>query len=264
MALSEYGRDLTAVASSADPVIGRDAETDRVVSILCRRTKNNAVLVGAPGVGKTAVVEGLAQRIVACTVPPELHGVRVVEVDLGAMVAGTTLRGMFEERLKDVIREAEEAEGKVILFIDEVHMLVGAGQGSGSMDGANLLKPALARGRVRCVGATTFDEYRKHIEKDAALERRFLMVQVEEPSVPETIAILKGLRQRYEEHHGLKIQDDAIVAATELAGRYITGEESSTYISLHCLSWVGRNNGPHLSFGILSACNLCYLLHGGV
>ncbi|KAK1661074.1 hypothetical protein QYE76_049233 [Lolium multiflorum] len=225
MALSEYGRDLTAVASSADLVIGRDAEIDRVVCILCRRTKNNAVLVGAPGVGKTAVVEGLAQRIVAGTVPPELHGVRVVEVDLGAMVAGTTLRGMFEERLKDVIKEAEEAEGKVILFIDEVHMLVGAGQGSGSMDAANLLKPALARGRVRCVGATTFEEYRKHIEKDAALERRFLMVQVEEPSVPETIAILKGLRQRYEEHHGLKIQDDAIVAATELAGRYITGRQ---------------------------------------
>ncbi|CAM0878230.1 unnamed protein product [Alopecurus aequalis] len=225
MALSTYGRDMTAVAGNTDPVIGRDAEIDRVVCILCRRSKNNAVLVGAPGVGKTAVAEGLAQRIAAGTVPPELHGARLVEVDLGAMVAGTLYCGMFEERLKGVIKEAEEADGKVILFIDEVHMLVGAGRGSGSMDGANLLKPALARGRVRCVGATTFDEYRKHVEKDPALERRFLPVHVQEPTVQETVAILQGLRQRYEEHHGLKIQDDVILAATQLAARYITGRQ---------------------------------------
>jgi ATP-dependent Clp protease ATP-binding subunit ClpA len=227
MALSKYGRDLTAAAGDADPVIGRDAEIDRVVCILCRRTKNNAVLVGAPGVGKTAIAEGLAQRIAAGTVPPELRSARVVELDLAALVAGTKMVGTFEERMKGVITEAEDADGgKVILFIDEMHMLVGAGRCNNSMDAANLLKPALARGRVSCVGATTFDEYRKHIEKDPALERRFQKVHVEEPSVQATIAILRGLRQRYEEHHGLKIQDDAIVAATELAGRYITGEES--------------------------------------
>ncbi|KAK1670629.1 hypothetical protein QYE76_058788 [Lolium multiflorum] len=223
MALRKYGRDLTAAAGDADPVIGRDDEIDRVVCILCRRTKNNAVLVGAPGVGKTAIAEGLAQRIAAGTVPPELLEARVVELDLCAIVAGTQYMGTFETRMKEVITEAEDADGKVILFIDEMHMLVGAGECNGSMDAANLLKPALARGRVSCVGATTFDEYRMHIEKDPALERRFQKVLVQEPSVEATIAILRGLRQRYEEHHGLRIRDAAIVAATELAGRYITG-----------------------------------------
>jgi ATP-dependent Clp protease ATP-binding subunit ClpA len=219
---------MTAAVGNTDPVIGRDDEIDRIVCILCRRTKNSAVLVGAPGVGKTAIAEGLAQRIAAGTVPAALAGARLVEVDLGAMVAGTQYRGMFEERLKNVIKEAEDANSnKVILFIDEVHMLVGAGKcGGGSMDGANLLKPALARGRIRCVGATTFDEYRKYIEKDAALERRFQMVHVEEPSAEATIAILQGLKRRYEEHHGLRIQDAALVAAAQLAGRYITGKES--------------------------------------
>ncbi|XP_047056063.1 chaperone protein ClpB1-like [Lolium rigidum] len=223
MALRKYGRDLTAAAGDADPVIGRDDEIDRVVCILCRRTKNNAVLVGAPGVGKTAIAEGLAQRIAAGTVPPELLEARVVELDLCAIVAGTQYMGTFETRMKEVITEAEDADGKVILFIDEMHMLVGAGECNGSMDAANLLKPALARGRVSCVGATTFDEYRMHIEKDPALERRFQKVLVQEPSVEATIAILRGLKQRYEEHHGLRIRDAAIVAATELAGRYITG-----------------------------------------
>lgn len=225
-ALRAYGRDMTAAVGNTDPVIGRDDEIDRIVCILCRRTKNSAVLVGAPGVGKTAIAEGLAQRIAAGTVPAALAGARLVEVDLGAMVAGTQYRGMFEERLKNVIKEAEDANSKVILFIDEVHMLVGAGKcGGGSMDGANLLKPALARGRIRCVGATTFDEYRKYIEKDAALERRFQMVQVEEPSTQATIAILQGLKGRYEEHHGLRILDAALVAAAQLAGRYITGRQ---------------------------------------
>ncbi|KAG8070925.1 hypothetical protein GUJ93_ZPchr0006g43053 [Zizania palustris] len=225
-ALRTYGRDLTAAAGNADPVIGRDDVVDRVVCVLCRRTKNSAVLVGAPGVGKTAIAEGLAQRIAAGTVPTALLGVRVVEVDLGAMVAGARYRGMFEERIKKVIQEAEAAAGNVILFIDEMHMLVGAGScKGGSMDGANLLKPALARGRIRCVGATTFDEYRKHIEKDAAFERRFQKVHVEEPSTQATIAILQGLKQRYEEHHGLKIQDAAVVAAAQLAGRYITDRQ---------------------------------------
>ncbi|KAL5213427.1 hypothetical protein ABZP36_024274 [Zizania latifolia] len=216
IALRTYGRDMTAAAGNADLVIGRDDEVDRVVCVLCRRTKNSAVLVGAPGVGKTAIAEGLAQRIAAGTVPAALIGVRVVEVDLGAMVAGARYRGMFEERIKKVIQEVEAAAGKVILFIDEMHMLLGAGScKGGSMDGANLLKPALARGRIRCVGATTFDEYRKHIEK----------VHVEEPSTQATIAILQGLKQRYEEHHGLKIQDVAVVAAAQLAGRYITGRQ---------------------------------------
>jgi ATP-dependent Clp protease ATP-binding subunit ClpA len=226
-ALQAYGRDMTAAAGKTDPVIGRDDEVDRLVCILCRRTKNSAVLVGAPGVGKTAIAEGLAQRIAAGNVPAALAGACIVEVDLGAMVAGTQYRGMFEERLKNMIKEAEDADSKVILFIDEVHMLVGAGKcAGGSMDGANLLKPALARGRVRCVGATTFDEYCKYIEKDAALERRFQMVHVEEPSTEATIAILQGLKRRYEEHHGLRIEDAALVAAAQLAGRYITGEGS--------------------------------------
>ncbi|EAZ23337.1 chaperone protein ClpB1 [Oryza sativa Japonica Group] len=225
-ALRTYGRDMTGSAAAADPVIGRDDEVDRVVCILCRRTKNSAVLVGAPGVGKTAIAEGLARRVAAGDVPAALAGARVVELDVGSLVAGTQYRGMFEERVKKVIQEAEGAAGKVILFIDEMHMLLGAGAcKGGSMDGANLLKPALARGRIRCVGATTFDEYRKHIERDAAFERRFQKVIVEEPTTQATIAILQGLKQRYEEHHGLKIQDAAIVAAAQLADRYITGRQ---------------------------------------
>ncbi|CAN6244583.1 unnamed protein product [Urochloa humidicola] len=223
-ALEEYGRDMTAAAASGDPVIGRDTEIDRVVCTLCRRTKNSAVLVGEPGVGKTAIAEGLAQRIAAGDVPAAISGARVVEIDIGAILAGTRYRGMLEERMKGVIQEAEDAAGgKVILFIDEMHMLLGAGRVEGSnVDAANLLKPALARGRIRCVGATTFDEYRKYIEKDAAFERRLQKVLVEEPSPKATIGILRGLKQRYEEHHGLRILDDAIVAAAKLAGRYIT------------------------------------------
>ncbi|CAL5021612.1 unnamed protein product [Urochloa decumbens] len=222
-ALEKYGRDMTAAAADADPVIGRDDEIDRVVCTLCRRTKNSAVLVGEPGVGKTAIAEGLAQRIAAGAVPAAIAGARVVELDIGAMLAGTMSRGMFEERVKGVIREAEDAGGKVILFIDEMHMLLGAGRAEGgNMDAANMLKPALARGRIRCVGATTFDEYRKYIEKDAAFERRLQKVHVEEPSANATIGILRGLKQRYEDHHGLRILDDAIVAAANLAGRYIT------------------------------------------
>ncbi|CAL4887505.1 unnamed protein product [Urochloa decumbens] len=214
---------MTAAAANADPVIGRDDEIDRVVCTLCRRTKNSAVLLGEPGVGKTAIAKGLAQRIAAGAVPEAIAGARVVEIDIGAMLAGTMYRGMFEERVKGVIREAEDAGGKVILFIDEMHMLLGAGRvEGGNMDAANMLKPALARGRIRCIGATTFDEYRKYIEKDAAFERRLQKVHVEEPSANATIGILRGLKQRYEDHHGLRILDDAIVAAANLAGRYIT------------------------------------------
>jgi ATP-dependent Clp protease ATP-binding subunit ClpA len=241
---------MTAEAGKMDPVIGRDDEIDRVVCILCRRTKNSAMLVGAPGVGKTAIAEGLAQRIAAGAVPAPLVGARVVEVDLGAMVAGTQYRGMFEERMKKVIQQAEAANGKVVLFIDEVHMLLGAGQTKGgSMDGANLLKPALARGRIRCIGATTFDEHRKYVEKDAAFERRFQKVHVQEPSVLATIDILQGLKKKYEEHHGAAIQDAAIVAAAQLANRYITGILSSTT----CF--------PTTEFGILliRKQNLAYL-----
>ncbi|CAL4968978.1 unnamed protein product [Urochloa decumbens] len=225
--LDAYGRDMTAAAGTMDPVIGRDGEIGRVVCTLCRRTKNNAVLVGAPGVGKTAIAEGLAQRIAAGAVPEPLAGARVVELDVGALVAGTRLRGMFEERVGQVIREAEDAGGKVILFIDEMHMLVGAGgpAAAGKADAANLLKPALARGRIRCVGATTLDEYRKYIEKDAALERRFQKVLVEEPSTDATVHILQGLRRRYEAHHGLKILDATIIAVTQLAARYITDRQ---------------------------------------
>ncbi|RLM78376.1 hypothetical protein C2845_PM12G16880 [Panicum miliaceum] len=224
-ALDMYGRDMIAAARNTDPVIGREGEIDRVVCTLCRRTKNNAVLVGAPGVGKTAIAEGLAQRVAAGAVPGPLHGARVVEVDVGALVAGTTLRGMLEDRINQVIKEAEDdAGGKVILFIDEIHMLVGSGGAAGGkVDAANLLKPALARGRIRCVGATTLDKYRKYIEKDAALERRFKKVHVEEPSTEATVHILQRLRRRYEAHHGLKILDSTIIAVTQLAARYITG-----------------------------------------
>ncbi|KAM3213888.1 hypothetical protein ACQJBY_066367 [Aegilops geniculata] len=224
--LRSYGRDMTGSKQAANPVVGRDSEIDRVVSILCRKTKNCAALVGAAGVGKTAIAEGLAQRIAAGKVPAALAGARVVEVDLAAMVSGTLFRGMFEERIKSVIKQAEDSGGKIVLFIDEMHMLLGAGDGMGGcQDAANMLKPALARGRIRCVGATTFDDYRKYIEKDAALERRFQKVHVEEPSMQATIAMLRALKQQYEQHHGLEIQDAALVAAAQLAGRYITGRQ---------------------------------------
>ncbi|KAF7106009.1 hypothetical protein CFC21_106774 [Triticum aestivum] len=224
--LDATGSLRTLDAATTDPVIGRDDEIDRLVCILCRRTKNCAALVGAAGVGKTAIVEGLAQRIAAGNVPDTLVGTHIVEVDMGAMMAGTHWRGMFEQRIKDAIKEAEEAEGKIILFIDEMHMVVGAGGDKGGpIDAANILKPALARGRIRCVGATTSEEYKKYVQTDAALERRFQKVVVEEPTVHATIAILQGLKHRYQEHHGLKIQDDAIVAAAHLAARYITGRK---------------------------------------
>jgi ATP-dependent Clp protease ATP-binding subunit ClpA len=223
--LQTFGRDMTATAGDADPVVGRDDEIDRVVRILCRRTKNCAALVGAPGVGKTAIAEGLAQRIAAGTVPAPLLGARLVELDVAGMVSGTVWRGMFEERMKSVIEQAEAADGNVILFIDEMHMLIGAGDWQGRHDAANMLKPALARGRIRCLGATTVDEYRKHVEKDPALERRFHKVRVDEPNEQATIGILRGLKKGFQDHHGMEIQDAAIVAAAELAGRYVTSRQ---------------------------------------
>src|SRR6202521_2742381 len=223
-ALEKYARDLTELArrSKLDPVIGRDEEIRRVMQILARRTKNNPVLIGEPGVGKTAIVEGLAQRIVSGDVPEPLRQKRVIALDMGALVAGSKFRGEFEERLQAVMEEIRRAQGEIILFIDELHTVVGAGAAEGAIDASNMMKPALARGELQCVGATTLDEYRQHIEKDAALERRFQPVLVGEPSVAETIEMLRGLRDKYEAHHKIKIADDALVAAAELSDRYVS------------------------------------------
>ena len=223
-ALERYGRDLTQMAAQnkLDPVIGRDEEIRRVIQVLSRRTKNNPVLIGEPGVGKTAIAEGLAQRIMRGDVPEGLKNKKVVSLDMGALIAGAKFRGEFEERLKAVLKEVQSAQGEIILFIDELHTVVGAGKAEGAMDAGNLLKPMLARGELHCIGATTLDEYRKHIEKDAALERRFQPVLVDQPSVEDTISILRGLRERYEVHHGVRIKDAALVAAAVLSNRYIS------------------------------------------
>jgi ATP-dependent Clp protease ATP-binding subunit ClpB len=223
-AIAKYSKDLTDLArrGKLDPVIGRDEEIRRVVQVLSRRTKNNPVLIGDPGVGKTAIVEGLALRIIAGDVPETLRDKRLISIDISSMLAGAKYRGEFEERLKAVLKEIEQSEGKIITFIDEMHTLVGAGAAEGAIDASNMLKPALARGELRCVGATTVNEYRKYIEKDPALERRFQPVVVKEPSIEDTISILRGLKERYEVHHGVKIKDSALIAATVLSNRYIT------------------------------------------
>jgi ATP-dependent Clp protease ATP-binding subunit ClpB len=223
-ALEKYGRDITKSASQGklDPVIGRDDEIRRVIQVLSRRTKNNPVLIGEPGVGKTAIVEGLAQRIIRNDVPDGIKDKKVVSLDMGALIAGAKYRGEFEERLKAVLKEVQQSDGQIILFIDELHTVVGAGKAEGAMDAGNLLKPMLARGELHCIGATTLDEYRKHIEKDAALERRFQTVLVDQPTVEDTISILRGLRERYEVHHGVRIKDSALVAAAVLSNRYIS------------------------------------------
>ncbi len=224
-ALEQYGRDLTEMArqQKLDPVIGRDDEIRRVIQVLSRRTKNNPVLIGEPGVGKTAIVEGLAQRIANGDIPEGLKSKRIVALDLSAMVAGAKYRGEFEERLKAVLGEIKASEGQIITFLDEMHTIVGAGAAEGAMDASNMLKPMLARGELRMIGATTLDEYRKHVEKDAALERRFQPVYVDAPSVEDSIGILRGLKERYEVHHGVRITDSALVAAAVLSDRYITG-----------------------------------------
>ena len=223
-ALKKYSRDLTELAKEGklDPVIGRDEEIRRVIQVLSRRTKNNPVLIGEPGVGKTALAEGLAQRIIAGDVPETLRDKKVLSMDLGAMIAGAKFRGEFEERLKAFIKEVQNSNGEIILFIDELHTLIGAGKADGAMDAGNLLKPALARGELRCVGATTLNEYKKYVEKDPALERRFQQVYVGEPSVEDTVSILRGLKEKYEIHHGVHIQDNALVAAAQLSQRYIS------------------------------------------
>lgn len=235
-ALLKYGIDFTARATDGklDPVIGRDDEIRRAIQILSRRTKNNPVLIGDPGVGKTAIAEGIAQRMVAGDVPDSLQNCRLIGLDLGALVAGATMRGEFEERLKAVLEEVTQSDGEIILFIDEMHTVVGAGAAQGSMDASNLLKPALARGQLRCIGATTINEYRQFIEKDKALERRFQQVMIEQPSPEDTVSILRGLKSRYETHHGVRIRDEALLAAAKLSHRYIPDR----FLPVSCSCWV--------------------------